>query len=99
MVIVVYTILGGFTALSITHSVQGALMFLAAVALPLIALWKAGGPGALNDAIRDASPALLDPAAEASFADNVWTTGGPLGTIAMISSSPGASATSASPTS
>ncbi|MGI5196360.1 sodium/proline symporter PutP [Streptomyces sp. CA-288835] len=85
VVIVVYTILGGFTALSITHSVQGALMFLAAVALPLIALWKAGGPGAVNDAIRDASPALLDPAAEASFADNVWTTGGPLGTIAMIS--------------
>ncbi|NGO45913.1 sodium/proline symporter PutP [Streptomyces ureilyticus] len=85
VVIVVYTILGGFTALSITHSVQGTLMFLAAIALPLIALWKLGGPGTLHDAVSDASPALLDPAAEASFSDNVWTTGGPLGTVAMIS--------------
>ncbi|WP_079085111.1 sodium/proline symporter PutP [Streptomyces dysideae] len=85
VVIVVYTILGGFRAVSITHSIQGTIMFLAAIALPAIILWHLGGFGALTRELDAASPALLDPVAEASFASNTWTEGGALGVVAMIS--------------
>ncbi|MGW0732125.1 sodium/proline symporter PutP [Streptomyces sp. NPDC002851] len=85
VVIVVYTILGGFTALSVTHSIQGTLMFLAAIALPAIGLWQLGGFGALHGALTDTTPALLDPGVRASFAGNAWTAGEPLGAVAMIS--------------
>ncbi|WP_246113784.1 sodium/proline symporter PutP [Streptomyces montanus] len=85
VVIVVYTILGGFRAVSLTHSIQGTLMALAAVALPAIALWHIGGFDALQDGLTDKTPALLDLGAEASFADNAWTAGQPLSAVAMIS--------------
>nr|ATE50869.1 transporter [Actinoplanes tsinanensis] len=85
VVIVAYTILGGFRAVSITHSIQGTLMFLAALVLPALGLWRLGGFGALHDALSDKTPALLDPVAEASFAGNTWSAGEPLGAIAMIS--------------
>ena len=85
VVIVVYTILGGFQAVSTTHVIQGTLMFLAAIALPAIALWQLGGFSALREALIDMNPGLLDPGAEASFADNVWTAGKPLDAVAMIS--------------
>ncbi len=85
VVIVVYTILGGFRTLSVTHSIQATLMLLAAVVLPLLALWELGGFGALHDRLTAASPELLDLGANASFIDNRWTAGEPLGAIAMIS--------------
>ncbi|WP_019354362.1 sodium/proline symporter PutP [Streptomyces sp. AA1529] len=85
VVIVIYTILGGFRALSVSHSIQGTLMFLTAIALPAIALWQLGGFGALHDRLTAATPALLDPLAEASFADKKWTSGHSLGVVATIS--------------
>ncbi|MGW0825082.1 sodium/proline symporter PutP [Streptomyces sp. NPDC002845] len=85
VVIVVYTILGGFRGVSITHSIQGTLMLLAAIALPAIAIWHFGGFGALHGELTATSSALLDPMREASTAGSRWTTGEPLGAIAMIS--------------
>ncbi len=46
-VIVIYTLLGGFWAVSVTDTVQGLLMAATAAALPLIALAAVGGPGQL----------------------------------------------------
>ncbi|SCK08854.1 sodium/proline symporter PutP [Streptomyces sp. WMMB 322] len=85
VVIVIYTILGGFRALSVTHSIQGTLMFLTAIALPAIAIGKLGGFDALHSELTAAAPALLDPGTEASFADEKWTTGEPLGAVGLIS--------------
>ncbi|NCF63666.1 MAG: sodium/proline symporter, partial [Gammaproteobacteria bacterium] len=47
MVVLVYVWLGGFWAASVTDSVQGVLMALSAIILPLTALFAAGGPGGL----------------------------------------------------
>jgi sodium/proline symporter len=47
MVVLTYVWLGGFWAASVTDSVQGVLMALSALILPLIALFAAGGPGDL----------------------------------------------------
>ncbi|MBO8196205.1 sodium/proline symporter PutP [Streptomyces oryzae] len=85
VVIVIYTILGGFRALSVSHSIQGTVMFLAAIALPAIAIWQLGGFEALGADLDRVTPALLDPGAEASFADRKWTSGDPLGAVALIS--------------
>ncbi|HWM36724.1 MAG TPA: sodium/proline symporter PutP [Streptomyces sp.] len=85
VVIVIYTILGGFRALSISHSIQGTLMFLAAFALPAVVLWKLGGFEGLQSELTATAPALLDPGAKPSFADKTWTAGEPLGAVALIS--------------
>ncbi|MFF4606532.1 sodium/proline symporter PutP [Streptomyces sp. NPDC001339] len=85
VVIVVYTVLGGFRAVSVTHSVQATLMFGAAVALPTIAIGMLGGFDALRTAITHKSTALLDVTAKAGFDSDRWTSGEPLGAVAVVS--------------
>lgn len=50
-VTVAYTLLGGYLAASITDTVQGLLMAVIAVVVPVAAVAHVGGPGALVDAI------------------------------------------------
>ena len=57
-IIVLYTLLGGFWAASVTDTVQGLLMAVTAVILPLVALAAIGGPGALGDALSPAGGSL-----------------------------------------
>jgi len=51
-VIVLYTLLGGFWAASVTDTVQGLLMAATALILPLVALVAVGGPMALRDGLQ-----------------------------------------------
>jgi sodium/proline symporter len=51
-VVLLYTFLGGFWAVSVTDTFQGLLMALTAVLLPIAALWEVGGPGALIEGMR-----------------------------------------------
>ena len=46
-IVLAYTLLGGFWAVSVTDSVQGLLMFVAAIVLPAVALISVGGFDAL----------------------------------------------------
>jgi sodium/proline symporter len=46
-IVLAYTLLGGFWAVSVTDSVQGLLMAIAALVLPLVALTAVGGFGSL----------------------------------------------------
>ncbi|MGW7003943.1 sodium/proline symporter PutP [Streptomyces sp. NPDC054933] len=85
VVMTAYSVLGGFRAVSTSHSVQGTLMFLAAFTLPVIGVERLGGFGGLHKALADKTPTLLDMGAQASFADGQWTAGKPLGVIAVIS--------------
>jgi sodium/proline symporter len=50
-VIIVYTMLGGFWAVSLTDSLQGLLMVAASVALPMAALLEVGGFSGLVDGL------------------------------------------------
>lgn len=47
VVIVLYTLLGGFWAVSVTDTLQGLMMALSAIVLPVVALVHVGGAGAL----------------------------------------------------
>ncbi len=53
-IIVLYTLLGGFWAASVTDTVQGLLMAVTAVILPLAALVAIGGPSALESSLAPA---------------------------------------------
>ncbi|HUP45096.1 MAG TPA: sodium/proline symporter [Thermoanaerobaculia bacterium] len=55
IVIVAYTLLGGFWAVSVTDTLQGLLMAGAAVFLPLVALIQVGGFGELVEGLRTVS--------------------------------------------
>ncbi len=59
-VVVVYTLFGGFLAVSMTDFVQGVIMLFAMVIVPIVALTDLGGVGATANAIRAIDPSMLD---------------------------------------
>ncbi len=54
-IIMIYTLLGGFWAVSVTDTVQGLLMMLTAILLPLALLTELGGLGAFLSGLQEVS--------------------------------------------
>ena len=59
-VVVAYTLFGRFLAISLTDFVQGLIMFVALVLLPIVAFTDLGGIQPTFDVIRAIDPTLLD---------------------------------------
>jgi len=59
-VIVAYTLFGGFLAVSLTDFVQGLIMVLALVLVPVVTIMNSGGLGGSFSEIQSINPALLD---------------------------------------
>ena len=59
-IVVAYTLFGGFLAVSLTDFVQGIIMFLALVLVPIVAFTDVGGIQPTFDVIREIDPTLLD---------------------------------------
>ncbi|MEM6574921.1 MAG: sodium/proline symporter [Pseudomonadota bacterium] len=57
-IVLVYTLLGGFWAVSVTDALQGLLMCIAAVLLPVAAVLAVGGPATLLAALPEMTPGL-----------------------------------------
>ncbi|AKJ08714.1 PAS/PAC sensor protein [Streptomyces incarnatus] len=85
LVIVVYSCLGGFLAVSLTHVLQATLMFLALLVLPAVAIGALGGFGTLRDTLNRKTPSLLDMGARVDLTGGRWTAGGSLGAVAIVS--------------
>ncbi len=62
-IVLVYTVLGGFLAVSLTDLVQAVFMLFALVALPVMAFARRGGLEAVLTELAALDPALVDPAA------------------------------------
>lgn len=62
-VVVIYTFFGGFLAVSLTDFVQGIIMFVALILVPLVAIFDVGGGSAAAAEVARANPAMLDPVA------------------------------------
>ena len=77
IVIVVYTLLGGFLAVSWTDLAQGLLMAAALLIVPLLVVALQGGPSASIAELQARNPALLDALSDAG--------GEPLGLLAVLS--------------
>ncbi|OZM56834.1 sodium/proline symporter [Lottiidibacillus patelloidae] len=60
IVIISYTFLGGFLAVSWTDFIQGILMFLALIVVPIVAISKLGGWGETVNKVGSVDPAYLD---------------------------------------
>jgi len=60
VIIVGYTLLGGFWAASVSDCVQGFMMVVAAVVVPLIAIFAAGGFGSLWQGLAALGPESVD---------------------------------------
>ena len=63
-VILLYTSIGGFKAVAYSDVLQGVLMFLCLLLLPIVGIWHAGGWGEMLAGIGEADPALLRPMGE-----------------------------------
>ncbi|PWE17177.1 sodium/proline symporter PutP [Marinicauda salina] len=59
-VVVAYTLFGGFMAVSMTDFVQGCIMFVALVTVPIVALSEVGGAAAAAETVREIDPTMLD---------------------------------------
>jgi sodium/proline symporter len=59
LAVIIYTFLGGFMAVCWTDCIQGLLMFLALVLVPVMAIAGQGGWGQATEAMRSVNPALL----------------------------------------
>ncbi|OUR61103.1 sodium/proline symporter [Colwellia sp. 39_35_sub15_T18] len=59
-VVVAYTLFGGFLAVSLTDFVQGCIMFIALVLVPVVAISEVGGLSEMHSSINTINPALLD---------------------------------------
>lgn len=61
VIILAYTFAGGFLAVSVINTVQGVIMMLVAIALPLLAFSAAGGVGGIAGALDEAPAGYLSP--------------------------------------
>ncbi|MBO8191713.1 sodium/proline symporter PutP [Streptomyces oryzae] len=85
LVILTYSCLGGFLAVSLTHVMQGVLMFVALLVLPVTGVALLGGFGALGTALDGKAPGLLDMGSKVHYVNGHWSTGGGLGAVAIVS--------------
>ncbi|GLY12344.1 sodium/proline symporter PutP [Pseudobacillus badius] len=66
-VVIFYTLFGGFLAVSYTDVVQGLIMFLSLLLIPIFGLFLTGGLSETAASIRDVDPQLLNFVSGASF--------------------------------
>lgn len=80
-IIMIYTVLGGFLAVSLTDMLQAMFMIFALVVLPFVAIWEAGGLPVVLSQLTEMELSLVDPFA--------ITIGGFLGFAGIGLGSPG----------
>ncbi|RUO49804.1 sodium/proline symporter PutP [Pseudidiomarina donghaiensis] len=59
-VVCAYTLFGGFLAVSMTDFVQGCIMFVALVLVPIVAVFDLGGVGQVTNTVEVMNPNFLD---------------------------------------
>ena len=74
-VVVAYTLVGGFMAVSMTDFVQGCIIFVALVMVPIVTIMELGGMSEAVQAVRDIDPDLLSPFADASTKQDLTVVG------------------------
>lgn len=87
VVLVLYTFLGGFVAVTFTEMVQGIIMFTTLILTPILAITYAGGIDMVFDKIIALNPDLLSATKVISYSaqDASWTTTGSITVITILS--------------
>ncbi|MFT5350723.1 MAG: sodium/proline symporter, partial [Gammaproteobacteria bacterium] len=74
-----YTVIGGYKAVAYTDVVQGILMFLCLLFLPIIAIMEAGGWSSVMQGLGSIDPVLLTP-----FGEKGWSTAGFIAAVSFL---------------
>ncbi|SET07386.1 sodium/proline symporter [Oceanobacillus limi] len=88
IIIVAYTFLGGFLAVSYTDFIQGALMSAALLFTSVYGLFQIGGFGELFNQLASIDGSLIDAFADTSYdqaAGVLWESAGAIGAVGIIS--------------
>ncbi|MDY0409078.1 sodium/proline symporter PutP [Virgibacillus soli] len=88
LIIVTYTFLGGFLAVSYTDLVQGLLMTVALAFTAIYGLISIGGFGELFHKLGSISPSLIDAFADTTYDEPsgvLWQAAGPIGFVGIVS--------------
>lgn len=85
LVIVIYTFIGGFLAVSYTDSVQGVLMWSAIIIVPIVVFAVSGGIGPIIAGVESKSPELLQLTGNVSLTDGSWVASGTVGLVVIVS--------------
>ena len=80
-VVVAYTLFGGFTAVSITDFVQGCIMFVALVLVPVVAIDHLGGLSSVFAQVNAVNPNFIEPFIDANTGQALSV----LGIISLLS--------------
>lgn len=83
-VVCAYTLFGGFLAVSMTDFVQGCIMFLALVLVPIVAIFDLGGMTAVTEQVRAINPDYLAFFRDAKIADPMLNQLSTLGIISLL---------------
>ncbi len=83
-VVCAYTLFGGFLAVSMTDFVQGCIMFVALVLVPIVAIFDLGGMASVTDQVRSINPDFLDYFRDGSIADSTMNQLSFLGIISLL---------------
>ncbi|MUV38974.1 Sodium/proline symporter [Lentibacillus sp. JNUCC-1] len=89
LIIVSYTFLGGFLAVSVTDLIQGLLMSAALAFTAIYGLVEMGGFAELFNALGSITPSLIDAFAATDYNQPegiLWTAAGSIGAVGIISS-------------
>ena len=74
-VVVAYTLVGGFMAVSMTDFVQGCIMFIALVMVPVVVVMELGGLGDAVTSLKNIDPALFKPFVNAETGNAITLVG------------------------
>ena len=83
-VVCAYTLFGGFLAVSMTDFVQGCIMFVALVLVPIVAIFDLGGIGQVTTTVETLNPDFLKFFRDASIADPMLNQLSFLGVISLL---------------
>ena len=83
-VVCAYTLFGGFLAVSMTDFVQGCIMFIALVLVPIVAIFDLGGIGQVSNTVASINPDFLAFFRDASIADPMLNQLSFLGIISLL---------------
>lgn len=74
-VVVSYTLIGGFMAVSMTDFVQGCIMFIALIMVPFVVITELGGIGEAISAVNNINPDLYAPFTDAASGETLTLIG------------------------
>jgi sodium/proline symporter len=83
-VVCAYTLFGGFLAVSMTDFVQGCIMFVALVLVPIVAIFDLGGMTQVTSTVESINPDFLEFFRDASIADPMLNQLSFLGIISLL---------------